>query len=669
MRRCFLVALCCLGYFVFHPFSLAATEWQQPTPEELSMTAEPASPGDSAVFLNVEVKDDDDHFSQEVYVREKILTEAAKRDSDVIIAYSRRYFTIGGVAGRTIHSDGTIVPFTGKAMDRILVKGQGIQYRAKVFSMPDVQVGSILEYRYEVRYEDNYVVRPWWILQRRHFIRKAHYVYYPFTVRQGGSLEEFYGKDAFQSSYVSILPPGAAVKYVDVQGAKPEGGLRSHFEINLTNLKAIAREDYQPPIDGLSYRVLFYRQRYDNADKFWKGVGKDWSKEIDHFIGSSSQIKKATNDLISPTDTPDQKLHKIYNAVMALENTEYSREYSRAEEKANGQDPIKSSEDVWSRKRGNGEQIALLFAAMVRAAGLPAYVMAVSNRDKYLFEREFPSIDQFNDDIVIVPVDGVDRYFDPGSRYCTFAQLDWKHAGVGGLRQTAAGADVATTPNMSYKESLEEWIGRLTIDKSGSVTGIVQMRETGAPALIWRQALLRGDLTDETKDLEDVLKKRMPAGMSVKLKTLISTTEFDKPLIAQFEVSGPVATATQKRILFPAHLFQAGTQPTFTSATRENAIYFDYPFEEVDDVQITIPAGFSVESMPKPGKESMQKAGLYIVNSLSKEKTIAIGRQFALAEYLFPLKGYAELRTFYGKVDSGDREQIVLKMDTTQGGN
>src|SRR5450755_3972565 len=109
MHRCCLVALCCLGCFAFHPLSLAATEWQQPTPEELSMTAEPASPGDSAVFLDIEVKDDDDHFSQKVYVREKILTEAAKKDSDVIIRYSRRFFTIGSVAGRTIHSDGTIV--------------------------------------------------------------------------------------------------------------------------------------------------------------------------------------------------------------------------------------------------------------------------------------------------------------------------------------------------------------------------------------------------------------------------------------------------------------------------------------------------------------------------------------------------------------------------------
>src|SRR5664279_5250186 len=143
MHRCGLVTLLCLGCLTFHPSSLAATEWQQPTPEELSMTAEPASPGDSAVFLNVEVKDDDDHFSQEVYVREKILTEAGKNDSDVIIRYSRRFFTIGSVAGRTIHSDGTIIPFTGKALDRVMVKGQGIQYRAKVFSMPDVQVGSI----------------------------------------------------------------------------------------------------------------------------------------------------------------------------------------------------------------------------------------------------------------------------------------------------------------------------------------------------------------------------------------------------------------------------------------------------------------------------------------------------------------------------------------------
>ena len=75
------------------------------------------------------------------------------------------------------------------------------------------------------------------------------------------------------------------------------------------------------------------------------------------------------------------------------------------------------------------------------------------------------------------------------------------------------------TVPMIYKESLKEWIARLQLDKSGSVSGLVQMRYTGAPALNWRQAILRRDLTEETKDLEDSVREKMPGGLAVKMKT------------------------------------------------------------------------------------------------------------------------------------------------------
>ncbi len=64
------------------------------------------------------------------------------------------------IQGRTIHPDGTIIPFTGKPYDKLVEKTQGIKFMAKVFTMPDVEVGSIIEYRYKLRYDDNYLQAP-----------------------------------------------------------------------------------------------------------------------------------------------------------------------------------------------------------------------------------------------------------------------------------------------------------------------------------------------------------------------------------------------------------------------------------------------------------------------------------------------------------------------------
>jgi len=53
-------------------------QFQQPTDEELKMTADPKAPGAAAVYLNVEeITSDQLHF-QSFYARIKILTEKGK---------------------------------------------------------------------------------------------------------------------------------------------------------------------------------------------------------------------------------------------------------------------------------------------------------------------------------------------------------------------------------------------------------------------------------------------------------------------------------------------------------------------------------------------------------------------------------------------------------------
>ncbi len=86
-----------------------------------------------------------------------------------------------------------------------------------------------------------------------------------------------------------------------------------------------------------------------------------------------------------PTDTQDQKLRKIYAAVMKLENTNFTREHSSEEEKSQGFKEVRTTDDIWTRKRGNDDQITELFVAMARAAGMKAYLAAVTSRDRSLF--------------------------------------------------------------------------------------------------------------------------------------------------------------------------------------------------------------------------------------------------------------------------------------------
>ena len=134
-RRSLLVCLLLLPISAI-PLTAFAADWQQPTPEELKMTSEPGAPNADAIYLYREDVTDNKLHSQAVYVRLKILRDEGKRYADVELTGAGRDFQITDIQGRTIHSDGTVIPFTGKPYEKLLVKTKTRQYKAKVSPCP-----------------------------------------------------------------------------------------------------------------------------------------------------------------------------------------------------------------------------------------------------------------------------------------------------------------------------------------------------------------------------------------------------------------------------------------------------------------------------------------------------------------------------------------------------
>ncbi len=317
---------------------------------------------------------------------------------------------------------------------------------AKVFSMPDVEPGSIIEYRYKLRYNDDYYIPPDWYIQSKLFTRKAHYSWRPTNkpLMSGGDRAQL----TAAISWTPILPAGTELKQSRFPGTDA-----LFFELDVHDILPAPEEDFMPPVASLSYRVLFYYSAYRTGEEYWKNEGKYWSKQRDKFIGPGSAVTAAVHDLIAPADTQDQKLRKIYAAVMQLENTDFTREHSSAEEKAEGFKDVHNTDDIWKRKRGSDDQLAELFVAMARAAGMKAYLAAVTDRDRSIFLTAYPSFSQFDDYLAIVNVDGKEQFFDPGARYCPYQHLVWKHTQVGGIRQIEGGSAFVNTPGEGYTYS------------------------------------------------------------------------------------------------------------------------------------------------------------------------------------------------------------------------
>lgn len=634
------------------PLFGAATR-TQPTPEELKMTSDPAAPDAAAVYLFREETVDDKVHYHRLYARIKILTEKGKEEySDIEIPYEAGMSNIRDVEGRTIHPDGTVVPFTGKPYDKELVKAGDIKINAKVFSMPDVQVGSILEYRWELGYSDYWFMPPAWTIQQPIYVHKAHYHFVPIdmstrTIMVTDSL----GKEAPANRmlYFPALPPGAAVR----------DGLDG-FDLVVNDVAAIPEEEYSPPLNSFSYRLLFYYSPADTGAEFWKQEGKIWSKDVDRFANPSGPIRDAVSKIVAPGDNDDQKLQKIYAAVMQLENTRFTRARSSEENKAEGL-RVKTAADIWTQKRGSDDEITRLFIAMARAAGLKAYAMVVTERDRNILNTGYLNWDQFEDEIAIVQVGGKEKAFDPGQRYCEYGKLHWMHTQIIGIRQTDHGPEIAMTPSPSYQDNAEIRTANLELGDDGNVKGTVRVTMSGAEALRWRQIALRTDEQEAEKGFENELRQGIAGGLQVKVNHFLGLTDPGSALMAVIDVSGNVGTATGKRVFVPGALLEANTSPIFATEKRESPVDLRYPYAVQDQITVTLAPGLKVQSLPPAADIPLAQFAEARLKFSMAGSTYSVDRVVVLGQPLFKVQEYAQLREFFQKANAQDQQQVVLE--------
>lgn len=640
--------------------ALASDQWVAPTPDELKMTSIPQVPGATAVYLDLEQTTDDRLRMFSYYIRLKVLTEGGKDYANVELPYFSNLTdqSVDNIAGRTIQPDGTIVPFSGKPYDKLIVKGNGFKYKAKVFTLPAVEVGSILEYRYKIHYSDNYYINPNWHIQSDLYLRKAHYEWIP-TGRDVISNEDG-GSVSNTVAWTPILPEGAAVKESSVAGVDT-------ITLNVADVPPVPKEAMMPPIDSLSYRVLFYYTGFRTTDEYWKSAGSRWAGTCNKFIGPNGKVKDAVAALNAPGQTQDQMLRKIYAEVMTFENTDFTHQQTVREDKAHGFKEAATSADILERKRGTGDQLTELFVAMARSAGMKAYVMAVADRSKRFFLPSYLSMSQLDDLIAIVNVDGKDVYFDPGERYTAYEHLDWVHMYSGGIRQLDKGVALGTTAGEPFTNNHSSRIADLTLDDHGVASGMVTLSYQGNEALYWRQRELRGDVAGLKQELRTSMEHTLPGGMDVEVTDVANVENPDQPLKVIYHVHGAVGTPVGKRLLVPVDLFESGKTTLFPQPKRETSIDLHFASYVQDAIRYTLPASFAVESLPDPAKELYEHEAGFTMSSKRSGNSVTFYRNVSMAKVLVVPKEYPEFRTFYSKLEARGQDSMVLTRASDSG--
>lgn len=619
------------------------------TPEELKMTSEPLAPGAPAIVLFRQVDRDDRGLTahETDFVRIKILTEEGRKYADVEIPFVRSSGNnVVGIKARTIRADGSVVDYDGKVFDKQIIKAKGVKYMAKTFTLPEVQVGSVIEYSYTVDLPEYTLYDSHWILSDELFTKNAAFSLKPYT----NDYIPFNVRWSWQGLPAGTDPPKEGPDHV--------------VRMQAHNIPAFRTEDYMPPENELKSRVDFtYSDELPekDANAFWKKRGKKLNGSVESFVNKRKAMEQAVAQIVSPTDAPEVKLQKIYARVQQLRNTTYEVHKTEQEQKREKEKDPGNVEEVWKRGYGDATELTWLFLGLARAAGLEASGVMVSERRNYFFNPVVMDAYKLDTNVVDVKLNGKDTYFDPGVAYTPFGMLTWSETGVQGLRLDKDGGTWVQTTLPESSESCIKRNAVLTLSDTGDLEGKLTITFTGLEAMQRRLDERNEDEAERRKFLEDEAKTYIPAASEMDLTNKPEWNSSSPTFVAEYKMKIPGwVSGAGRRAMMPVGLFSAPEKRVFEHTERVHPIYFEYPFEKMDDVTIILPVGWQVGSLP-PAKMQDSKAVLYELKVDNDKATLHLSRRLKVDMLLLPQKYYPALRNFFQVVRSGDDEQVVLQ--------
>ncbi|RAK65742.1 transglutaminase domain-containing protein [Hymenobacter edaphi] len=313
---------------------------------------------------------------------------------------------------------------------------------------------------------------------------------------------------------------------------------------------------------------------------------------------------------------------------------------------------------TWEQHRGNAADVNLLLIALLREAGLPAYPVILSTREHGRVDPNFPLLSRFNYVVAAVQLNDSSRVLaDATEPFAPFGMLPAAClSGQGRLIQgEKSGAWVQLDSpfrHVRYRSA------QLTLDERGSLTGKLRDEHGGYLAASHRAELRQ---QGEKKYVENLLKEQQ--GWKIDKFAFQNVDALGKPLMLDLDVRVP-GEAEQPLNTIYLSVLQALDEAAnpFRLTERRFPVDFGARREETSLVTLTLPAGYTVEELPKNAVVDLPNGGGRFLFSVTPVgNNLQIVSRMTLNRSMYLADEYAGLREFYERMLAKQAEKIVLK--------
>jgi hypothetical protein len=545
--------------------------------------------------------------------------------------------------------DGTVVK-TKLNSEGSFKKNVNEYWNLATISMPNVKVGSVIEFKYILKSE-NIVKFPVYDNQYDIPINYSEYI---------TEIPEIFIYKPVLKGYVKVKSDAKFVNgsqnYEDEY--KRTASLK-YRQINSSyiaeNIPAIKEEDYvdnirnyKSSIQNELERTRYPEQPVKDYSITWEGVAKtifenkNFGKELNEQPYLIQDVKMILKNAVSD----EEKLDIIFKFVQSKMNWN----------KEDGYFTEKGVKQAYLDKTGNVAEINFILIAMLKLAGINANPVLISTVEHGV--PSFPSRTVFNYVIAAADLDGKQILLDATHKYTTQNILPLNVLNWTGrlIKQDGTSQEINLVPTIPSKVN---YTLMTKINNLGHITGKFRVQKTAYEAYSFREKYANQNEENYLEKLENNLDGILINDYSVENRD----TDMSKPVIETFTFTSEnhCEIIGGKMFIDPLLFFTLKKNP-FVQEKRQMPIYFGYPKQEKYNINLEIPEGYAVESIPKSMKiASEDNVILFVMNSQVEGNKIQIIITKEINAAIMEAEYYSNLKDFFQKIIDKQNEKIVLK--------
>ncbi|MEM8559139.1 MAG: DUF3857 domain-containing protein [Bacteroidota bacterium] len=510
----------------------------------------------------------------------------------------------------------------------------GDTYERITFTLPALQPGAIIEYRYAT---DSQAINllPTWYFQDD--IPTLH-----SEIEVRSMTRRTYGAQSQGAAPYSVEESGTRTTFEGDQG---------YNRWVRVDVPAFRKAPFLTTPEDYLYKLEFMLG--DGSPQRWHGRSRylDEHARFGGVLRSTRRLRRLAEELVADHAEPRARAQAIYD-------------YVRTTYEHNGWRGIWTSDrphDLLDTHTGSIAEINLLLTQLLREADLDAQPALVSTRGHGRLRPYTADLGQFNYVLTRLALPDTTVWLDATDALLAFGMVRPE------ARREQAWVpdpdDPAWVPLTAPRHGEQSLSANVYLAPEGDLTVRLRLQAEGYDALRMRQAIRDDGLDAFVATLvQDLPEARADSARA----THLDQPEQPLEVYATVHAEG-YAQRAGDLLLFRPTLLQRQMPGAFRSPERAYPVDFGETAEARMTVQVLLPDGFVVDDTPEPTAFRTPGGALHYACRLTVgEGQLLVRRKVTREVTRFDVEAYPDLRAFFERVAAADEAVVVLKRDAAE---